>query len=337
MSFFSIIVPVYNAAQSLNKTLDSIISQTFNDYEVIIVNDGSTDDSLAICNSYIENDSRFKLINQKNSGVSNARNNALKLTKGEYIVFLDSDDWYDPDYLKIFKETIKKYPQSDNYWCGFNIIIDNISKRNTLLADEDNTIYNRNQIMLLHSKWLDSTLWNKAFKADIIKKNQIKMKEDLSLGEDLLFVYDYLNNTSSEIVIINKYLYNYTQNRSDSLDTKYRDDLKDIYEHINKKIFNLLNKWNVNNDEYRKYYNSVFFSYEKVMKNTFMKESNLNFIKKISYNNKILNNENFIESINNSDCYIHPLYRMAYKSKVYLFVFLLDRIRNNIRKLIRRG
>ena len=102
----SIGMPVYNVAEYLPQCLDSIINQTFTDFEVIMVDDGSTDGrSFKICQEYVERDKRFRLIHQKNGGRSAARNTALKNMTGEYITWIDSDDWVEPDYLKILVDT----------------------------------------------------------------------------------------------------------------------------------------------------------------------------------------------------------------------------------------
>ena len=102
----SIGMPVYNVAEYLPQCLDSIIDQTFTDFEVIMVDDGSTDGkSFEICQEYTVRDKRFKLIHQENGGRSAARNTALKNMAGKYITWIDSDDWVEPDYLKILVDT----------------------------------------------------------------------------------------------------------------------------------------------------------------------------------------------------------------------------------------
>ena len=107
MPAVSIIVPIFNTEQYLSRCLDSIESQTFNDWECILINDGSTDKSENICNEYANKDSRFKVINQKNSGVSAARNAGLDVAKGEWIGFVDSDDWISLICTSFFTKTQK--------------------------------------------------------------------------------------------------------------------------------------------------------------------------------------------------------------------------------------
>lgn len=107
----SIIVPIYNAQNHLKKCIESIINQTEKDIEIILIDDGSTDDSLKICNEYQRKDFRINVIHQNNSGVSIARNQGIKIAKGEYIGFVDSDDWIDLDMFKRLLEEAKKQMQ----------------------------------------------------------------------------------------------------------------------------------------------------------------------------------------------------------------------------------
>lgn len=109
---FSVIVPLYNKAPYVRKALESIVNQTFQDYEVIIVNDGSTDNSLDIVNELFE---RFKILNQENVGVAAARNNGVAKSKGEYLCFLDADDWWEPMFLEEMDKLIQEYPDAGLY------------------------------------------------------------------------------------------------------------------------------------------------------------------------------------------------------------------------------
>ena len=102
----SVILPVYNGSKYIKKSIESVLNQTFHDFELIIVNDGSCDNTLDIITSF--NDKRIKIINQSNQGPGGARNNALKIAKGNYIMFLDSDDWYSTDALEIAYENAYK-------------------------------------------------------------------------------------------------------------------------------------------------------------------------------------------------------------------------------------
>lgn len=326
--FFSIIMPIYNAERTLEKSLESIENQDYIDFEVLMINDGSCDKSEEICKKYAKNDSRFKYFKRDNHGVSSTRNFGIMHAGGEFIAFIDSDDLYAPDYLKEFRSMIKKYPGRDNYWCGFCVI------RNSQKEDEMHVFSNteiisvqkKQKVMNAHEKWLDSTLWNKVYRRTVIKDNNIRMNEDLSLGEDLIFNFDYLNATSSEIVILNQALYIYNQLEEGTLDSKYRSNLREIYEILDKKVLDYLIKWNVTKDQMEKFYSSVFYSQEKILRNTFHRDSVMATREKYRYNNSILKSEKFREAVKMSSCYIHPLYRLAYISRKYVIVQFIDRL-----------
>ena len=108
MAKVSIGVPVYNVAEYLPQCLDSILNQTFQDFEVILVDDGSTDNSFEICQEYVAKDSRFRLIHQENKGLAGARNTIIKNVKTEFISWVDSDDWIEENYLKLLVDTQEK-------------------------------------------------------------------------------------------------------------------------------------------------------------------------------------------------------------------------------------
>lgn len=112
---FSVIIPVYNAEQTLERCLRSVQIQNFSDFEAIIVDDGSADQSAAIVRKYAETDHRFRYVYQKNQGVSAARNYGISKAVGEFIVFLDSDDQYKQDYLQQFNKLIAEYPECDHF------------------------------------------------------------------------------------------------------------------------------------------------------------------------------------------------------------------------------
>lgn len=189
---FSIIIPLYNKAAYIGKAIHSILIQTYQEFEIIVVNDGSTDDSMKILqriigNLKLENASQFekiKIIDQKNQGVSTSRNNAVNVAKYEYIAFLDADDWWEPIYLEKMKELIEKYPEAGIYGSSYfkvknkKIIPANIG----IDKNFQNGIINYCQV---YSKTMYQPLWTGA---TIIKKSIYEsekgFKPNLQLGED---------------------------------------------------------------------------------------------------------------------------------------------------------
>lgn len=191
---FSIIIPVFNSSIFLQQCLESIKNQSFYDFEAILVDDGSTDDSGKICDLFSKDDNRFVTVHKSNSGVSAARNSGIELAKGQFITFVDSDDWVDNDYLEsIYKEMkdtdllfwgFKAYI-NDNY--KFDITYDDFSCQDRMeLEDRMFQLMTQNK---RHPLW--GYTWNKCFRHEIIKKNNIRFDEKLSIKEDELFTCDY--------------------------------------------------------------------------------------------------------------------------------------------------
>lgn len=214
----SIIVPVFNAEKYLNECVVSVIAQINGDWELIFVNDGSTDSSLAICNKFLQNDSRFRLINQTNQGVSAARNNALDVVRGEWVTFLDSDDRLfsyalnlieecDDDVGAVFGNSMKVL--SDGNYTKDNLKIDSKELIHSILNFPD-FIKNHNYIKAINNNnnW---SCWGKFFRTQIINDNKIRFNTHLKLGEDLLFCLEYYRNID-KVCLNNSHIYFYREN-----------------------------------------------------------------------------------------------------------------------------
>lgn len=196
--FFSIIIPIFNAATDnrLQRCIKSILSQSFVDYECLMINDGSTDESEIICNEMKKVDKRFKLISKNNEGVSIARNTGINYAHGKYIVFIDADDTVDANYLQ-------------NYHCIINNTYpDLIIIGHKLLKLPDQVIYQSNYenefskignelILKLYKKNALSYVWDKCYKKEIILGNNIFFDKKISYAEDVIFNIDYLNKIKS--------------------------------------------------------------------------------------------------------------------------------------------
>lgn len=122
ITFFSVIMPLYNKAPYVERALKSVFAQSCTDWELIVVNDGSTDDSGVLADKFLQNKSNSKLINQSNAGVSTARNNGVAQAQGIYLCFLDADDWWESTFLEEMKILIDDYPEAGIWGCSYNII-----------------------------------------------------------------------------------------------------------------------------------------------------------------------------------------------------------------------
>ena len=326
MPLVSFVIPVYNVEGVLHYCVDSILSQTFKDFEVILVDDGSLDNSGKICDKYNTVDDRVKVIHKKNGGVSSARNTGLKVAMGKYICFVDSDDYIDIDYLECLITAKNSHVMCDNIWSKFQVVDNyNMNKSNKSFQTRGQ-IYTVKQIMTLHENWLDAGPYCKLYKREIIEKNHLRFDEDISLGEDLIFNFEYLDCTSGKIVVIDSLLYNYMHSNENSLSNKYYANLLGIYGKLNLIMYKYIKKWNCDEEQIRKYYNACFFKYEVILKNTFHKDNKLSRKEKIKYNNKILKSQDFLETLKKMDYKPNLLYRIAYSTKSYRIVLLVEKI-----------
>lgn len=202
----SIIVPVYNTAKQLRRCLDSIVPQLNNKVEVILVNDGSTDNSKDIICDYIDHYNQFRLYDKPNEGVSAARNIGLKVASGKYVTFLDSDDYVEPDYMRKIIENIHKMEQDelDLMIFGFYRKVGENCRVN--LPDAKGNIIKE----IFTQKY--NAPWNKIFKKSLIDAYELEFPVSMKTSEDFLFLLDYVQNTCKIGVADECCIYNYCDN-----------------------------------------------------------------------------------------------------------------------------
>lgn len=209
----SVIVPVYNVEIYLEKCIKSITDQTYKKLEIILINDGSTDNSGQICKKWKKIDSRIIFIDKKNTGVSDTRNYGLSIATGEYITFVDSDDFLEATIYEELIKTIKK-EKSGLVICGYNSIYNNKVKTHLY-----NYPININSLSYLESPFeSDGRLWNKLFKKEII--GDLRFDSNINVTEDMLFLFQYVEKIK-KISILNKPLYNYNLTNIDSVTKKH--------------------------------------------------------------------------------------------------------------------
>ena len=213
MPKISIIVPVYKVEKYLRRCLDSIVNQTFTDWECILVDDGSPDNSGKICDEYAEKDERFRVFHQKNAGVSAARNKGIDEARGEFVNFVDSDDWVDSSLLETTIEYAKDYEIV--FWGNYNCLEDgnivaHIPKESSCINNDEkeNELYHlKNNIERF--EYFGYT-WNKMFRMSVIRNHSIKFIEGLTLREDELFTMEYCQYiTSLKVISAPLYYYRY--------------------------------------------------------------------------------------------------------------------------------
>ena len=216
----SIIIPIYNAESSLRRMLNSVLAQTYTDYECILVDDGSTDSSCHICKEYENRDSRFFCFMQGNGGVSSARNRGLELAKGDYITFLDADDSLPENYLA---ELYAACRNADIAVCD-TVIYEN--GKETLRFTHESTCLTGTEAVnfLLSRKHINSGPCSKLFKKEILKDLQFP---PLKTYEDILFVLEAFTR-AEKIAVTDKTAYYYIQNTNGAMSTMLKEPSADI-------------------------------------------------------------------------------------------------------------
>lgn len=226
----SVIVPVYNAEKTIKKAVCSILNQSYADLEIILINDGSMDNSLNICIEFAEKDNRVVVFSKNNAGVSSARNMGLEVAQGDFCCFVDSDDWIEKDYIERLVQSMKSV---DCVIAGYTKEIgddENYSYLTDRIYDLKNI--SDSQICPLFSFGFIHPCWNKLFKMTIINENQIKFDTKIHISEDSVFCINYLMKCD-KISTINFASYHYCINKEgDSLSKKVYENIFGIYEKV---------------------------------------------------------------------------------------------------------
>lgn len=222
----TIAVAIYNIENYLSKCLESLLNQTEkNGYEILLINDGSTDNSREICEKYIRKGLKAKIIDKENGGLTSVRNLSIDLAKGERILFLDGDDYIEKETIEIIFKEMEDY---DLLVFGFNWI-----SENEIYKDErfvKNKIYDNKEKIdnLIFRKEINPAVWNKIFKLDILRNNKLYFM-DFKTSEDTPFILLYLKYCTN-IKILKKYLYNYLYRENSLANNKNKDFYKN---HLN--------------------------------------------------------------------------------------------------------
>ncbi len=212
----SIIIPVFNAEKYLKKCIESVINQTYQNIEVILIDDGSTDNSPLIYREYARKDNRLKINRQKNLGVSAARNNGIRRATGEYIIFIDADDWIEVNMIELMCDKLKKNKEIDICICGYKEFYE--EKNESIKISLKNKISDKNfvDLILNGNNLIKGYLFNKMFRKIKIKKF---FNENIAIKEDLIFLLSNFNE-KTKYYILYEPLYNYRINSNSALHSK---------------------------------------------------------------------------------------------------------------------
>lgn len=239
----SVIVPVYNAEDTLARCIRSVLKQTFSNYELIVVNDGSNDNSGNIIKEYSLNDNRIIPVNQHNKGVSAARNHGVDLAKGQWITFVDADDYITEDCLELAVNAVKDTDCEMIFWNRKDIYQNRIEEKRVFKNDTEKNKFSGKELIskVLYNpeENLDlSSSYCRLFRRDIIMGKHLRFPENLKLGEDVIFMIDYLMSVS-KVLRSDFFTYCRTMN-SQSVMHRYNPAVKkhmlNLLEHLERQI-----------------------------------------------------------------------------------------------------
>jgi len=314
MPTISVIVPVYNTEKYLRRCLDSILAQTFADFELILVDDGSTDKSGAICDEYARNDSRVKSIHKINGGVSSARNLGLTESLGVYVLFCDSDDFVAPTWCEELLELILQYPDS--------LVLCDIAKdesETSFFFEKKATCRTIQELSYfqLYKKGLSAYSWNKIYCKNKILKLGISFNESVSFSEDVLFNVEYYASCNN-VVFLNRKLYCYTQHE-DSATGAYNSNVFSMHLLPFRCRLSLLE-----GQDLKEYCDIWLFHFWNLFENVFdPRNIEMTFLDKMRYNQKMISTDEFQFCLNHASLKgENPLYIKLMKQKNYFLLWL---------------
>ena len=324
----SIIMPIYNRSKTAKKSIESVLNQSFKQIELILINDGSTDDSEDICLQYKEKDKRVKYLKIQNSGPGEARNRGLSIANGKYIMFIDSDDYYDKDIVKIMMNCLI----SNNLEC---VICNKIKKEKNKQMKVNVSQKEMNQqnkpefIEYLQKNNLFNAVWNKIYLKEIIDNNHIIFDKRFISGEDYKFNLDYFNSINNA-KFINEFLYNYVMT-TDSIVHNHKNNDFFIQAKIvdyNKKIYEQ-NNYNLQN---------IYYKYIVIAINgiSYKIESDIKYKKVKEYIEEIIEYPSIQEIIKTKFAigWEQKIFSFLLKHKMKMAIYLYVYARNIIKKII---
>lgn len=321
----SIIVPVYNVEMYLCRCVDSILNQTFKDYELILIDDGSSDNSSQICDMYAKKYDVIQVIHKKNEGVASARNIGIKESKGKYIMFCDSDDYVSPFWCENFMKYENRLKESFVF-CEFNIVGN--SQIKFVPKKKGSREYDIADFFELQCHNKVGFPWNGCYYGKIIRQNKIYFPRDI-IAEDLPFVLEYVSHMKC-IFSTGKYDYNYYQDDRDTLSRKYYTDIFRKWREkywISKKFI----EKNIEREKQKKVKKVLadFYLYPFLhsLENTFDARNQWRLLKKIAYNYSVVRSAEFQECLEYADCSKEgKRYIWLLKKQRYILAYLLQRI-----------
>lgn len=348
----SVIVPVYNSGKYIEKCIESIINQTYQNIEVLIVNDGSTDNSYSICNEYAKKDSRIKLFSIENSGVSYARNLGIENAQGKFITFVDSDDWIKSNMIDfaiekqqqtnsdiIIWSCIKSYPNRE-------ILVPLLNEEDQSFIDDKSYLYLKS-INYFHKQDISKTAvsagttWCKLYKREFLLKNNLQFNPKLTRAQDTIFSINAFY-MAGKISYFNEHLYHYRENEgSITSGTKFIEDTETPFNALLNEFILFTEKL----DKPELYKESIYIRATLILmwhlKHKYFHEKfEGNLFKRRKSLKKLLDNELYSESIKNVNLNDLPkkekIMIKFFKRDMILFFYIVYKLNNKLIKTLKK-
>lgn len=322
-SLISVIVPVYNAEQSIERCIKAIRKQSFDNIEIILVNDGSKDQSLQICNKHSLEDSRIIVIDKKNGGVSSARNAGLNVAKGDFVMFCDSDDWPESHWCR---DMFAHYQEDNLVMCGCYVEGEQSYLPYEVKADKGSKWIKKSDYYKLKLANFNVP-WNKIFERRIIEEYQIRFDERLTNGEDYLFVLQYLDKISGDILFMDKCLYHYEWPSGQSLSNKVPENYLWQCCFLSKEVLAIAYKIGLSDEAGVRQIKTDFFNEFQKLIIAILHDETLSFIRKIQNVKSVMDTEEYMNCVNGATISPNKLYSLLYRYRSSMGLWVWHSIR----------
>lgn len=343
----SIIVPAYNAASYISQCINSLLDQTYTNTQIICVDDGSTDATLQILNEYAKKDSRILVVHKENEGVSLARNAALDVATGDYLLFVDGDDWIEPETCAIALEALQKYNADVVMWSYIREMTGESRKKNIYEADwffdqqaVKDKLYRRmfgaygDETAKPENADALCTVWGKLYRRDIVEENSIRFHDIRQIGtyEDGLFNLNVFSKTKAA-VFLNRHLYHYRRDNSTSITTAYNSNMPQQWDALFHILQNYISEYAAEETFQTALCNRIVFSLIALGINETEKHDGI--LKTVNRIRQLINTPRYREAIRECDFHYLPLHwklfflcaKQRFSVGVYLLLLAIQKIR----------
>ncbi len=333
----SVIIPIYNSEKYLTKSIESVINQSYSNLEIILINDGSTDNSISLCQKYMTRDKRVVFIDKANEGVSKSRNLGIDISHGQYLMFIDSDDYIDKNYIQDMFNYLEE-KEFDAVISGANLVND----KGIIISEN---LYSKNNKQIYFDEIIEDIIntiyfcpcWKTLVSKDLIIDNNIKFNSNLKYGEDFMFSFNILKN-ANKIGYLSNRGYNYVQV---STSATHSWDYKSISKYCidNSYIFKELLPY-VGDKEYL-IYNRIYTKFNLSMMRYSAFNNYRDFEKIANDTINLINIDNdFLEKVDISKIKYEQKFKIVLllllKMKMYFLYFIIVKMLNLLKKVLRK-